>query len=363
MNQELADLFMKMVRVNSESGEEKEFISYLKDLFIKELRAECTIDPYGNLISKLPAKHTPVTDSVLFGVHADTVKPGKNIEPVLKNGIIRPEGDTILGADDKAGIAELFEAVRTAERHPPLEIVISVGEEIGHIGSKNLDAGLLRSKIGFVIDTDDLDNVVVGGPSHMRLNVDIFGRAAHAGMEPEKGISSIKAAAYAISMLKEGWIDEETTVNIGIIHGGQVLNAVPERTNVKVECRSQSHEKCVNQSNFIKEVFLTAAKAAGARAEVQMELGTKAFRVSEDARVVKIAKKAVSSIGLKPRILTPCGGSDATSYNEKKIETIVIGTGAKAVHTTEEHIAVEDMVKAVAILRHICEELGGGTNV
>lgn len=357
MNQPLVDIFMKMVRIGSESGEEEEFILYLKDLFVKELKADCVIDPHGNLISRVGAKHTSVGESVLFGVHADTVKPGKKIEPVLKEGIIRPQGPTILAADDKAGIAELLEAVRTAERHPPLEIVVSVGEEVGHLGSKKLDGSSLRSKLGYVIDTEDIDQVVVGGPSHMRLNVDVIGRAAHAGMNPERGISSIKAAAYAISMLKEGWIDEETTVNIGIIRGGEILNAVPERTNVKIECRSQSHEKCLARSNLIEEVFLTAAKAAGGRAEVQMELGTTAFRVPEEARVVQVAKKAVISAGMKPKILTPCGGSDATSYNEKKIETIVIGTGGKAAHTTEEHIAVEDMIKAVSIIRHICEEL------
>jgi tripeptide aminopeptidase len=362
MSQELVDTFCKMVRISSESGEEKEFIFYLHDLFTSGLNTTCSIDPFGNLIAKIPAKNTPVTESVLFGVHADTVKPGKNIEPVLKDGVLRPKGGTILGADDKAGIAELYEAVRTAERHPPLEIIVSVGEEIGHIGSKSLDAALLHSKIGFVIDTDNLDNIVVGGPSHMRLYVDIIGKAAHAGMEPEKGISSIKAAAYAITMLKEGWIDDETTVNIGIINGGQVLNAVPERTNVRIECRSQSHEKCLYQSNLIKEVFVTAARAIGAQAEVKMELGTTAFCLSEDAQPVRVAKKAVSLIGLEPRILTSCGGSDATSYNEKNIETVVIGMGAKAVHTKEEHIAVQDMEKAVGIIRHICEELSAGTN-
>ena len=362
MSQELVDTFCNMVQISSESGEEKEFIAYLHDLFTKGLNATCSIDSSGNLIARIPAKNTPVTESFLFGVHADTVKPGKNIEPILRDGIIRPRGGTILGADDKAGIAELYEAVRTAHRHPPLEIIISVGEEIGHIGSKSLDAALLRSKTGFVIDTDNLDSIVVGGPSHMRLNVDILGKSAHAGMEPQKGISSIKAAAYAISMLKEGWIDEETTVNIGIINGGQVLNAVPERTNVKIECRSQSHEKCLYQSNLMEEVFVTAAKAMGARAEVKMELGTTAFRVSEDARAVRVAKKAVSLIGLEPRILTPCGGSDATSYNEKGIETVVIGMGAKAIHTKEENIAVEDMAKAVAIIGQVLEELSRGIN-
>ncbi len=357
MSKNLIDTFFTMVQINSESGEEKEFIAYLKDLFTKELKATCTTDNYGNLIAKIPAKNTTRTESVLFGAHADTVKPGKNIEPILKDGIIHSKGETILGADDKAGIAELFEAIRTAEQYPPLEIVISREEEIGLKGSKNTDASLLKSKIGFLIDMDALENIVIGGPSYMSINVDITGRAAHAGMEPEKGISSIKAASHAISMLREGWIDEETTVNVGIIKGGQVLNAVPEKTNVKIECRSQSHEKCIHQSNLIKKVFLTAAKAMGAQTKVKMELNMKASPISEDAEVVGVVKRAVRSVGLKPNVRIICGGTDASSYNEKGIETVVIGMGAKAGHTKEENIAVADMEKAVDIIKHIFKEL------
>jgi len=359
MSKELVDTFFQMVQISSESGEEKKFILYLRDLFTKELKAKCTIDHYGNLIAQIPRKNTILTEPVLFGVHADTVKPGKNIEPILKDGIICSRGETILGADDKAGIAELSEAIRTSEQHPSLEIVVSTGEEIGHTGSKNLDVSLLKSKFGFVIDTLMLEDIVIGAPSHMRIDVDIRGNAAHAGMEPEKGISSIKAASYAISMLKEGWIDEETTVNVGIVKGGEVLNSVPEQTNVKIECRSQSHDKCLYQSNLIKEVFLTTAKAVGARSYIKMELGTKVYRISEDARVVEIAKRAVSSLGLKPNVRISCGGSDASSYNEKNIESVVIGMGAKAVHTREENIAVEDMEKAVRIIQHIFKELSG----
>ncbi|MEA1964674.1 MAG: M20/M25/M40 family metallo-hydrolase, partial [Candidatus Aerophobetes bacterium] len=332
---------------------------YLKELFTKELKAECTTDNYGNLIVKIPAKNTTRREPVLFGVHADTVKPGKNIEPVLKDGIIRSKGETILGADDKAGIAELFEAIRTAEQYPPLEIVVSREEEVGLRGSKNIDVSLLKSKTGFLIDMDTLKDIVIGGPSYMSIDVDVTGKAAHAGMEPEKGISSIKAASYAISMLKEGWIDKETTVNVGIIKGGQVLNAVPEKTEVKIECRSQSHEKCLRQSNLIKEVFLTAAKSIGAKAEVKMELSIKASRISEDAEVVKVARRAVSSVGLKPSVRVICGGTDASNYNEKGIETVVIGMGAKGEHTKEENIAVVDMEKAVDIIQHIFKELSG----
>lgn len=353
----LVDIFCKMVQVSSESGGEKRFISYLRDLFIKELNAKCIVDNYGNLIAKIPTKNTASTGPVLFGVHADTVKPGKNIEPILKDGIIRSKGETILGADDKAGIAELFEAIRTTEQHPPLEIVVSREEELILIGSKNLDASLLKSKNGFVIDADAPEDIIVGGPSYMTIDVDVTGKAAHAGAHPEKGISSIKAASYAISILKEGWIDEETTVNVGIIKGGSVLNAVPEKTNVKIECRSQSHEKCLRQSSLIKEVFLTAAKAVEARAEVKMTECIKAYRISEDTEVVEIAKRAVSSVGLEPNVRVKCGVTDAASFNEKGIETVTIGMGVKAAHTKEENVAVADMEKTVAIIQHIFKEL------
>ena len=357
MKRELVNTFFRMVRISSESGNEKEFIHYLKDLFTKELQAECVLDQFGNLIAKVRAKNSGSIEPIFFGVHADTVKPGKEIEPILKDGIIHSKGETILGADDKAGITELFEAIRTANCYPPIEIVVSRKEETGLKGSKNTDASLLKSRMGFVIDTDNLEDIIVGGPSYMSIKVDITGRAAHAGMEPEKGISSIKAASHAISMLKEGWIDDETTVNVGVIRGGEILNAVPEKTVVKVECRSQNHEKCLGHSNLIKQVFLTAADSIGARADVTMELLIKCYRISQDSEAVTIAKKAISSVGLHPRVKVICGGTDATHYNEKGIETVVIGMGVQSEHTKDEKIAVADMIKSVEIIQQIFQDL------
>jgi len=357
MNIELVNTFFEMVQISSESGEEKEFISYLENLFTKKLQAKCIIDDYGNLIAKIPAKNTARTEPILFGVHADTVRPGKDIEPVLENGVIRSAGDTILGADDKAGITELLAAIEAAKRHPPLEIVVSREEEIGLLGSKNLDASFLNSKIGFVVDMDNLADIVIGGPSYMTIDVDIIGKAAHAGMEPEKGISSIKAAADAISKLKQGWIDKETTVNVGVIQGGEIRNSVPEKTEVKVECRSQSHEKCLRQSNLIKEAFVSTAKALRAKTEIKMKLAIKSYCISEDAEPVKVAKQAASSVGLQPEVKAICGGTDAAHYNEKGITTVVIGMGAKAEHTKKENITVADMKKAVSMIQRILEEL------
>jgi len=357
MNKNLINTFFKMVQISSESGEEKEFIFFLRNLFTKEFQAKCTLDGYGNLIVKIPGKNTTCQESVLFGVHADTVKPGKNIKPVLEHGIVRSKGDTILGADDKAGIAELFEAIRTAEQYPPLEIVVSREEELGLIGAKNLDVSLLKSKIGFLVDMDALDAVVIGGPSHMLIDVEITGKAAHAGMEPEKGISAIKAASYAISILKEGWIDEETTVNVGIIEGGNVRNSVPEKSLIKAECRSLTHKKCIAQSELIKEVFEAAARSVGACAQVKMEMAYEAVNIQEDAKAVTIARRAVKSVGFESRVRIITGGTDASIYNKKGIQTVIIGTGVKAEHTIGENIAVADMEKAVGIIQHIFKEL------
>jgi tripeptide aminopeptidase len=175
-------------------------------------------------------------------------------------------------------------------------------------------------------------------------------------MEPEKGISSIKAASYAISTLKEGWIDDETTVNVGVIRGGEVLNAVPEKTEVKVECRSQIHEKCLRRSDLIKQIFLNAAESVGAKADVTMELLVRCYRISEGTGSVRIAKKAISSAGLDPEVKVICGGTDAASYNEKGIETVVIGMGVQSEHTKDEKIAVADMIKGVAIIQQIFKE-------
>ncbi|MBW1720795.1 MAG: M20/M25/M40 family metallo-hydrolase [Deltaproteobacteria bacterium] len=356
MEQELIETFFRMVRISSESGNEKDFIGYLNGLFSKELGAECFIDDYGNLIAKVPARNSSSDRSVLFGVHADTVKPGIGIEPVLEDQIIRSRGNTILGADDKAGIAELVEAIKTVDRHPPIEIAVSREEEVGFKGAKNIDTSLLKSDFGFVMDSDSLEDIIIGGPSYMSIKVDITGRSAHAGMEPEKGISSIKAASYAISMIKEGWVDDETTVNVGVIRGGEVLNAVPEKTEVKVECRSQTHEKCLGRSELIGRIFQNAAESIGAKAEITMELLVKCYQVPEDAESVAIAKRAIVSAGLAPNTKVICAGTDAAIYNEKGIETVVMGIGVRSEHTKEEHITVGDMMKGVEIIRNILKE-------
>ena len=359
MNQRLVDVFCEMVRMGSESGNEGEFLAYLKDLFTRDLNATCSFDAYGNLLARVPARNCAGVPPILLGCHGDTVKPGEGIEPIVVDGVIRSKGDTILGADDKAGIAEIYEAVLSADRHPELEIVVTREEEIGLVGASHVDESVLKAKMGFILDGDNLNSIVVGGPSHMLIDVEVTGRAAHAGMEPEKGISAIKAASHAISIMREGRIDPGTTVNVGIIEGGRIRNGVPEKAYVKAECRSLDHETCIAHSEIIKQTFETAARGIGAKAAVKMTLAYKASRIPEDVPVVTVARSAIEQLGMTPDIRVICGGTDASVFNAKGIQSVVLGIGAQAEHSNDEHIAVTDMEKAVQILHYVFSALCG----
>ena len=353
MSSRMVGAFQDMVRINSESGEEKAFLEYLSELFSRDLHAECAFDAFGNLIARVKAKNCHADQPILLSCHGDTVKPGRGIDPVLENGVIRSRGDTILGGDDKAGIAELYEAILTAERHPAIEIAITRQEEVGLVGARNLDFGVLKSKMGFVLDGDTPDSIVVGGPSHMVIDVEITGKAAHAGMEPQKGISAIRAASHAIATIKEGWVDAETTCNVGMIEGGRIRNGVPEKAFVKAECRSLNHEMCIAYSDVIRQAFEVAARAIGATADVRMDLNYRASRISEDAPVVALACRALEAVGLTPDVRLICGGTDASIYNENGIQSVVLGIGCRAEHSSDEHIYVADMEKTVQILQRL----------
>ena len=218
----MVGLLCELARIDSESAEEVTLIAHLKKLFENELQADCVVDDYDNLVAKVSAKGSKTTTPILLGAHADTVKPGKGVEPVVENSVVRSGGETILGADDKAGIVEILEALRTAKKHSPVEVVITRNEEVGLLGAKNLDRSRLQASMGFILDGEDLDKLVIGGPTYVALDAEITGKAAHTRMEPKKGISAIRVAAKAITKMPEGRIDEETTANVGIIEGGMI---------------------------------------------------------------------------------------------------------------------------------------------
>jgi len=343
--------FMEMVTVDSESGVEARFMAWLLPR-LEELGARAQLDAYGNLIAKLPAKSSKAAP-ILLSCHGDTVKPGKGIRPVLRDGVIRSSGDTILGSDDKAGIAEMLEALRIAAVRPPIEIAISRQEEVGLLGVKQLDFRQITAKRGFLLDNDTLDTIIIGGPSYFALDVTVKGKSAHAGMEPEKGINAIQAAARAIAALEIGRLDEETTANVGIISGGMIRNGVPDTCTFAAECRSLTPEKGQALADRMVAVIRREVEAFGAEVAVEVNNLCKASVIAPDAWTVRIAQQALATIGIQATTAVMCGFTDASIYNNEGIEMAVVGIGALLEHSLAEHIHVEDMERAVAMLVEI----------
>jgi tripeptide aminopeptidase len=352
---EIVDLFCALVEIDSESGSERPFLEYLAGCFRDRLHADCSIGPDGNLIARLGPKGCQIDEPILLGAHADTVKPGIGIRPVIKDGVIASDGTTVLGADNKAAIAEIMLAIERAPRHPPLEVVVTHGEEIGLLGAKALDTSGLRSTVGFVFDTSDLRSIVLGGPSYAALDIEVLGRSAHAGLRPSEGISAIAVAASAISQLQLGQLDERTTANVGMIHGGSARNVVPDRVEINAECRSFDHRRCLAISRDIESAFRAAAQAAGATAKVAIRVDHEASVLSAQSPAVMLARSALQKVGLKPDVKTLLGGTDAIILQKKGIDAVVMGYGGREAHTTREHILIRDMLEACRIIQALLE--------
>jgi len=346
--------FCEFVKIPSESNDDINFINYLEDFF-KKLGANYTKkDTYGNLLIKFSHKNSPNSKALFLSCHADTVSPGVGIEPVVKNDIISSEGATILGADDKAGIAIIIEAIESASKYPPLEILITRNEEIGSLGAKNCELyNDIEAKFGYAFDTEYSNEIIIGGPTFIKLDVEFIGKPAHAGVEPEKGINAITCAANAISRIKFGRIDEEATTNVGVINGGKIRNGVPEKCVFLAEARSTNDSKCLSLIKNMEELCLKTAEEFSCKCNITKELRATAYKLDENLTSVKLAVNAMKELNIKPDIKVINGGSDASTFNIKGIETALLGCGFRDIHSNEEKAVISEMDTMVKILKII----------
>jgi tripeptide aminopeptidase len=297
----------------------------------------------------------------------DTVIPGKNINPLLKGEKIVSSGKTILGADDKAAIAALLEALHIIKEknisHGGIEIVFTICEEIGLKGAKNLDISELKSQIGFVLDAGGrVGKIITTAPSQNSLEITIYGKAAHAGSNPEEGINAIQVAGFALSRMKLGRIDEETTANIGIISGGKATNIVPDKVTLKGEVRSRNEEKLEKYTEQLKKITEDTAQEFRAKAEVKINKEYYCYNLSTDDRVVKIAMKAANDMGLQPELCPSGGGSDTNVFNKKGFPSIDLAIGMEKVHTVDEYILVKNLKNTVEYVLSIINTVVSGEN-
>ena len=360
----LAERFMELVRVDSETKDEGKFQAFLqKKCETLGLRAyeddtkEQTGLGGGNLICELAATDES-SPPLLFCCHSDTVGPGKNIQPQVKDGNVCSDGSTILAADDKAGIAICLEMVarlrESGAKHGKLEFVFTVGEEIGLVGAKALDMSKLESKQCYVLDfSGPVGGIIVASPTMYTIQAVFHGKPAHAGLEPEKGISAIEMAVRSLAKLKWGRLDSETTANIGVIQGGTANNIVAEKATVSAEVRSISHEHCGEVLHAILAAMDAAAQEMGGTVEHEYQMLTHGFRLDESYATVQMAARALESIGISPRYEVSGGASDANAFGPAGIETTNLSIGYEKVHTVDEFIPIAEMEKATEVAYYL----------
>ncbi|MGI5911123.1 MAG: M20/M25/M40 family metallo-hydrolase [Syntrophomonadaceae bacterium] len=363
----LVDMFVRLVEIDSLSKHEGKIKDFIKNHFtarglsVEEDDAANLINGQsGNLLVKVAG--TVNKPPLLFAAHMDTVKPGIGIKAVIGDDmIIRSQGDTILGSDDKAAIAALLEVYDViAEQnlsHPPLELLFTVGEEHGLMGAKIFNFDRLEAKIGYVLDDgNDPGTIVIKSPCQNEIDYYIKGCAAHAGMNPEKGINAILLAAKALAVMPNGRIDEDTTCNFGLIKGGLARNIVAPYCHIKGEARSQTREKLDQLTLKLEKIFINEIEKLGGEAEVYVKFLYPEISLKPEEEVVKRAMRAISKLRLEPRFAATGGGSDANIINGRGIRCANLGVGMKNVHTTDEYISIAHLVQDVQIILEIIKE-------
>ena len=358
--QRLLDSFLQYVRIDSETGYERDMAKYLEQELVS-LGCQVSYDDAGEKIGcnignmYCVLKGDERLEPVLLTAHMDTVKPGKGITPVIENGVIRSDGSTVLGGDDKSGVASIIEVLRVVQEnnlpHPTIEVLFTIHEEGGVKGSANLDYSRIRSKKAVVLDSSgDPGKMIVAAPGQLKLNVEIHGRSAHAGVSPESGISAIQVAADAISNMKLLRIDEETTANIGTISAEFASNIVPERVVLGGEARSRNNDKLAAQGQHMMNCIAAACEKYGASFTGGLTKSYPGYQIPEDTSFLAELKEACEKAELIPVLAMSGGGSDANHLNNHGIVAVPLATGMSKVHSVEEYLKAEHLTQVARLV-------------
>lgn len=382
--------FLEMVAIESPSWHEAPMAAYCAEK-LAEMGFTVTFDASaaetgsdtGNLIAHLAGT---VPGRIGFSAHLDTVKPCAGIEAVIEQRhicdditcrmaeVVCSAGETILSADDKAGIAAIFEGLRSTLEsgapRPDITVLLTTCEEQSLLGAGALaedalawpedlpaasrgtaaegllgDGGAPSEPVPlFVLDADGAPGtIIMGAPYHWTLRARIEGRAAHAGVEPEAGVSAIQIAAAAVATMPLGRIDECTTANIGRVEGGVAVNIVPAACELEGECRSLFEDRVLAQRDAMTTALQQAAAQLGGTAEVAWELDYPAVVHEPDDAIVAHLEAAARAAGLTPRHAISGGGADANVLAAKGADAITLGIGMTNFHSIDEYIEVADL--------------------
>lgn len=367
----LAQTFTDLCQISSPSRHEKAVAIHLRQLFGKlgaesiseDDSATATGADCGNLIIRF-AGNDNQRPGLFFSCHMDTVQPGEGVKVARNGDIFTSAGDTILGADDKSGIAAIIETIMVLQesgaQHGPIEIILTTCEEIGLLGAKHLDYRQIRSQYGYALDSSGINRVIIGAPAANKFKITVQGLAAHAGLNPEDGINAIQVAAKAIAGLRLGRLDDESTANFGLINGGVATNIIPDSLTIAGEVRSHNLAKLHRYTKEIEDAFHETVKNWPGRRIVDgverpaVTIATLAeyptMRLDPSSPLIRRIDAAGKAIGTDLQFVIAGGGSDANIFNGHGLPTAIIATGMDQVHTINEQLDLNHMVELTKLL-------------
>ena len=368
-HERLKNLLIELIKIDSPSRKEQAIAIRLKRE-MEELGARAWIDNAGekvggnsgNVIAHFSG-NTPEAAPMLLSAHMDTVMPGEGVAPVLEGTILRTDGRTVLGGDDKSGVAIICEVLRVMRDaqlpRGDIDVVFTICEEAGLLGAKHLDASRLRARTGLVLDSDSAGFLCTRAPAANRLEFEIKGLAAHAGMCPERGISAIRIAAQGIAKMRLGRIDSETTANFGVIEGGSAVNIIPDSVWLRGQARSHSEEKLEQQTRHMLDCLEEAASSFAldldgkhytGKVTARIERDYDRMDVAEGARIVQLVCRAARSLGMEVKTTATGGGCDANVLNKKGLQVANLATGMREIHTVHEWLDLKDLYMSAQIV-------------
>lgn len=361
----IVENFIELAKLDSLSFGERAVADKIRSLLAEigiEAYEDEVADTIGGNSGNLYAvwKGTLEKEPILLSAHMDTVAPGIGKRPVLSDddSVITSDGETVLGADDIAGIVEIIEGIRRViekgAEHRTIELLFPVAEEVYTKGATEFDYGKLNSKEAYCFDlSGDVGRAAIKAPSLISFKAIVHGKASHAGFAPDEGINAILVASKAIADVKQGQVDELSTVNIGKISGGNATNIVSDICTCEGEVRSFSHDKALNYVNEIKDKFENIAAKYNASVDFDFIIHIKAYEIEPEESVVKRFQDVCESIGINGKLTSTLGGSDNNQFNANGIRGIVVACGMENVHTHDEYIKIENLYKGAELVEQL----------
>lgn len=300
-------------------------------------------------------------ERLFLSAHMDTVPvpPGTTeIVVVRSGGRISTDGATVLGGDDKVGVAAALEMLALCgeypEAHRSLEVIITVGEEIGCAGSRRIDPSVISARTGFNLDGETPPfSAIRRAPRKTHYTCTVHGRSAHGALNPDDGINAIVVAAHLVPRLPTGTLDEHSTANVGAIRGGAQTNIVPDRVEIRAEMRSFQPDRFELHKETIRRACAGITEEFGVPVDLDWQPAYEEYEIGPEEPCALWFSNACRRLGREPDFRSSRGGGDSNNLNRIGLRNVVFGLGMHNIHTPEEYLVEEEILDAVELLREI----------